>query len=193
MILASRSGSGVHQSELPLGSIMRLMKLLCAAYFFYHLGITLIRCSVILFYYRVMVVGRDSFRHLIWLSLAFNIAWFVSIAGVTTFACRPVAAFWDPRIKNAHCFTFMSVEQTCSFTIILLDLWIAVIPYPKLWRLQMKRLKKSLNAVIFLFGYWSAYLNFSGTKFVLIVLQWHLFHNRSSSRSYATRQQSECR
>lgn len=154
MIIWSRSGLGVHQTEVPLGDTIKGLKLLYAGYVFYNLGITLIRCSVVLFYQRILVTGSTVFQYLIWATLAINVIWFLVIEGLAAFSCNPIAASWDKTIQDAKCLPFLSTELASGITSVLLDFWTLIIPIPRLWRLQMKPVRKILNVGIFFLGYW---------------------------------------
>lgn len=152
-----RSGLGLHQKDVPLGDIIKGLKVLYAGYIFYNVAMTLIRSSVVLFYRRtfVTVAGeRNKFVYFIWFTMALNIVWFLVVESYTAFRCKPIAASWDPTINNAKCLSTLSTQLASGITSILLDLWILLLPMPKILKLHMQLRRKFLSVVIFFLGYW---------------------------------------
>ena len=72
--------------------------------------------------------------------------------------CRPLALGWNINIKNGHC-----GNQTAAYIAVhsintVIDISLAVLPMPVLWRLQMPTRRKVELSVMFSLGTLLVYL-----------------------------------
>lgn len=152
-----KSGFGRHVKEVPLGDIRKGLKLLYASYFVYNLGMTMIRCSAILFYNRVFELHRSQYRYVIWCGLGLNVAWFGAFGSVALVPCTPVHAFWDKPIlapSSYNCSSTLSIQLSSGITSVLMDLFVLLLPIPCLLKLKTSWRNKVRVCFIFFMGYW---------------------------------------
>ena len=126
-----------------------ILKLLLAKELVWNTGITLTRISALLFYKRLF--QRQS-KTLFWLGIAFNVVWFVMLLFLVIFGCSPVPRIWDRAVPGT-CLPELPGQIISSFTSLVLDLYILVVPLPMLWRLQMKTPRKVAVALVLILGY----------------------------------------
>lgn len=115
----------------------------------WNAGITLSRISVLLFYKRIF---QWSIRWLFWLGIVFNIAWFIMLLFFVIFGCSPVQRKWDRSVPGT-CLPELPGQILSSVTSFVLDVYILVLPFVFLSKLQMKTLKKISVGFIMVFGY----------------------------------------
>ncbi|KAL9081867.1 MAG: hypothetical protein Q9159_006943 [Coniocarpon cinnabarinum] len=150
------NGLGHHLFEVPIPDIIKGLKLLWAAEVIYDIGITMLRVSAVLFYGRVFQHDGTLWRYWIWGSVALNIAWLIAFVTVAIVQCLPIHAFWSRLTMlpwTYTCLSTRSVQLSNGITSVVMDLWVLILPLPKLWRLQMPLTKKILIICIFICGY----------------------------------------
>lgn len=151
------AGFGRHITEVPLGDIRKGLKILYASYIVYNLGITMIRFSAILFYNRVFELQRSRYRYVIWCCLGLNGAWIVAFGTLALRPCTPIHSFWDKPIlapTSYTCISTLSIQLSSGITSVLMDLFVLLLPVPRLLKLQTDWLKKVRVGCIFFIGYW---------------------------------------
>ena len=127
------------------------MKILLAIECVYDISITLIRLSVVLFYYRIF--GKDRwFKIALWITSAILIAWFIALTVLAVFQCSPVARQWDYSIPG-HCFSLYGTFVGVTISNVFVDVLLLVLPLPMLWKLQIKLKKKIALIANFMLGY----------------------------------------
>ena len=78
--------------------------------------------------------------------------YYIISTSVTTFACSPREAIWNPLITNARCLdNNTSVLITCLFNIIS-DITILILPARAVWRLRIPTRNKFRILLLFAIG-----------------------------------------
>ena len=151
------AGFGRHVKEVPLGDVRKGLKILYSSYIVYNLGITMIRFSAILFYNRVFELRRSHYRYVIWGSLGINTAWILAFGTVALLPCTPIHAFWDRALlapTSYNCLSTLAIQLSAGITSVLMDLFVLLLPVPRLLKLQTDWRKKARVGFIFFIGYW---------------------------------------
>ena len=143
---------------MPLGDILKSLKILYAGYIVYNLGITMIRFSAILFYNRVFEPRKtERYRYFIWLGLGLNTAWILAFGAVALLPCLPIHAFWDRPLlmpSSYRCSSTLAIQLSAGITSVLMDLLVLLLPVPPLLELHTDWRKKARLVFVFLLGYW---------------------------------------
>lgn len=125
-----------------------------ASEFTYDTSITLIRMSVILFYYRIFGKNRP-FKISLWITAGILVAWWIAIDILAIFQCNPVARQWDHSIPG-HCYSLYGTFLGVTVPNVFIDVLLLVLPLPMLWKLQISLRKKFALIANFMLGYRSA-------------------------------------
>jgi len=116
----------------------------------YLLGLTVIKCSVILQLLRFMVDPKVRKLCLVLLALVCTHGLAVSIASICS--CVPVAYFWDKTIEGGHCMNLMVFWYCNSSFNIITDLVVIAIPISVLRSLQIPKRQKYCLVGVFALG-----------------------------------------
>lgn len=111
------------------------------------------RISVSLLYWRIFSSSK-YIRYAVWVTLALNAAWLITIEPIAIWQCNPPDALWGARKTGYTCLPLLSTQLFSGITSILLDFWLLILPLPVLWKLQIKPLKKTFLILVFILGYW---------------------------------------
>ncbi len=102
----------------------------------------LTKISILFFYLRVF--SSKTFRGLVYLVMALNVAYWVAFLIVTIFQCRPISGAWTRwdgtfrgECNNVNMQGWMSAAAT-----IILDIATLVLPLPMIAKLALSRRKK---------------------------------------------------
>ncbi|KAK5114349.1 hypothetical protein LTR62_002601 [Meristemomyces frigidus] len=149
----SRSGVGRHNVCVAPMDMVRQAK-----WEFFHgisvvTGVVLVKISIALFLLRL--APRKSWRTFLWCAIAFLVCFCISCLGTLIFACTPIAASLDPRLRadpSTKCFsssTYGFIGLFNSIINILTDVLFAVLPIPIILKLQINlRAKISLVFIL---------------------------------------------
>lgn len=113
-------------------------------------AITFARLSIILFYQRIF--QGPKFRRVAWMMGIVSVLFGVICALLFAFQCAPIDAFWTsgPNFQQ-YCLNG-SFNVANVMLSILLDVAILAMPWPMIWKLQLK-LKQKLGVLsIFMLG-----------------------------------------
>ena len=124
--------------------------------FFYNIGLTLAKLSVVLFYARCFGSVSWSFRLVLFVTALAVVAWGIIFVFLDIFTCTPVRRAWDISVPG-HCIAFVAGEALGSaISNVAVDVFLLLLPMPMLWPLQMSTTRKVSLAVAFALGYWYA-------------------------------------
>jgi hypothetical protein len=120
---------------------------------FYDVALASVKLAILAFYYRVFVL--PIFRRIVIATAVFVLAWVIGITVALALVCRPIAAYWDDRIKG-KCMNIVTFTYFTNISNLITDIWIFLLPIPVIWRLHLPRNKKL--ALVFIFSIGIAYV-----------------------------------
>lgn len=144
-------GLGLHVNQAS-GNLTQWLLILWIYNLTYNTGLSCVKLSVVLFYFRV-------FQHLriysiaLWFTAFLVVAWFLGTNLSSIFQCSPVQSAWDKNIKG-HCIASGPDFLGTAISNLVVDLVILLIPLPALWRLHVSRTRKLALTGVFICGYW---------------------------------------
>ncbi|KAK6337988.1 hypothetical protein TWF696_001460 [Orbilia brochopaga] len=151
-------GLGVHiwleDPETKLQHSMKLIKIMIAMYILYSFSLTMAKCCVITLYLRIFFAAR-WFRIAVFSILFLVIVIFLLNLFVPMFACQPINAAWDPRVKSApgtKCIPIHSFFYVTGSLNIFTDLLLVALPMPLAWQLGLTMRKRILIVMLFSLG-----------------------------------------
>lgn len=95
-----------------------------------------IKLTFLLFYYRIFKVSK-TMRWLIYGGMAANIIFYVVQLFLSIFHCNPVAKNYMPELPGS-CGAQTPLPYSSGIWGFISDIYIFILPLPRLWRLQMK-------------------------------------------------------
>ena len=128
-----------------------LFKATIAYEILYYICITLIKISILLFYYRLFGVGK-AFKNTVFVALAVVICWCIAIVLGTIFQCTPVEASWIRPYPDGRCINNNSFLLGISISNVIIDCAILVLPAPPIWSLNLSVRRRIALTAIFLIG-----------------------------------------
>ncbi|KAL9613402.1 MAG: hypothetical protein Q9167_002050 [Letrouitia subvulpina] len=140
-------GYGLHRSHLEPLEYQKYMRSLYAFMLLWAVGVTVVKLSILLFYWRVFIV--QEFRR----RIAF-IGAFVLLSGVTlfftlAFQCRPVSYFLGTT-KNGRCIDQIAFYIAGGVVNIIGDALVWSLPIRQIWQLNVSVSQRV--ALVLLFG-----------------------------------------
>jgi hypothetical protein len=147
----TKIGLGKHIFMSSLANIETGLMILYANYFFWNLGVTLTKLSVLCLYARIFKIN-SRFRIALWIVAAFNVAWEVFAIFSAIFQCTPVYKAWRP-LDSGHCINYYAWFIAMAVTSLLLDFVVLVLPMPMVFAMSMTLSRKLFVILIFIFGY----------------------------------------
>ena len=145
-------GGGLHvQEALHYGSPRQWLLIIWIGEIIYTTGLSFVKLSVVLFYFRVF--GKIRFyRYILWVVAMLPIVWGIIINCMTVFVCVPVQSYWEGT-PGRHCLNNATGFLMAAITNILIDIIILLLPLPVLWRLQLSPTRKLAVVGLFVCGY----------------------------------------
>ncbi|KAI1381967.1 hypothetical protein F4677DRAFT_400427 [Hypoxylon crocopeplum] len=154
VIWASRShGLGTDIWAVPFDDITLISKALYAQSVLYTTSCSLVRQSVLLFYYRIF--GRIPLaRRLIQATFVLSVSCCIAFDLVNLFGCTPFEYYWTSwdGQHEGHCINENGNLWTGAFVAIVIDIGILLIPLPFIARLNLPLRKRVLSSFMFAFG-----------------------------------------
>lgn len=147
----SSIGLGRHLVYIQPAHIETGLQILFSNFFFWPIGVTLAKFSVLCLYARIFNIN-NTFRIALWITGAINLAWtiFVIISGI--FQCNPIEKAWKPLLPG-HCIDAYAWYIAIAATSFFVDFIVLILPMPLLFALKLKLQRKILVALLFLLGY----------------------------------------
>jgi len=152
-IIWSDYGLGRHIGTVNPEDQSTGLKLLYVGYFFFNIGLGIIKYSALFFYQRVFRSHDRGFNIAIYTGHALITAWLIFAVPSITFQCTPIHRLWNPTIPG-HCLNTYAWYLASGIFDSLLDMYVLVLPMPKLYKLHIKPSRKWLIAGAFACGYW---------------------------------------
>jgi hypothetical protein len=114
-------------------------------------GTAAAKLSLALFYRRLN--PNKIFQAFVWGTLIVSTAGYIACWFSLLFACKPIAAGWDPLLlPDAVCINIGAIYLSQATVGIVTDVFLIAIPIPTLVKLQMNTRKKLGLALIFCVG-----------------------------------------
>lgn len=131
--------------------VVLLFKTTVAYEILYSICITLIKISILLFYYRLFGV-RKGFKRVIYFALTLVTCWCIATVLLNLLQCIPVKAAWIRPYPNSKCINNNASLLGTAITNVTIDLAILVLPIEPIWRLNLTLRKKLALTAIFCVG-----------------------------------------
>lgn len=145
-------GLGLHvEQALTRGNPHQWLLILWIENLVYNTGLSLVKLSVVLFYFRVFRNVR-LYKYALWAASFLVVGWCIGINFLAMFECIPVQAYWQltPRrcINNNVAFLGATISN------VVVDIVILLLPLPMLWRLHLDTKRRLALSGVFICGYW---------------------------------------
>jgi hypothetical protein len=114
-----------------------LWKLLLAQVLIYSATVTLTKCSIMMFYRRIL-----NIRWSLYVSMSILLGYFVAVIIAMSVACRPLSYFWEQYTNpetEGMCIDVSQFFLVNGIAAVLIDVMVLCVPAPIIWRLQMPR------------------------------------------------------
>ncbi|KAI1326778.1 hypothetical protein F5Y16DRAFT_410719 [Xylariaceae sp. FL0255] len=147
-------GLGRHANALSASQILNNIETIYVVYFIYDTGLWLTKLSALLFLSRVFPFYANStwFNWGLGILYATNAAWLLGIILGTLLMCDPIAKGYNPNIPG-HCNPLGNLWLGSAIPSVVIDLFILLLPLPKVWTLQMNGTRKIGITLAFVLGY----------------------------------------
>ncbi|TGJ88727.1 hypothetical protein E0Z10_g94 [Xylaria hypoxylon] len=117
----------------------------------YSPGITLLKLSILWFYYQLFSVNT-TLRRMIIATAVICVLWLVATTLDIALECMPIRAFWETFISPEYCLENLPVLLGNELSNFFIDVAILCIPARAVWQLQLSPAKKAPIMGIFLLG-----------------------------------------
>ncbi|KAF2184616.1 hypothetical protein K469DRAFT_739271 [Zopfia rhizophila CBS 207.26] len=117
-----------------------------------------IKCSVVLFYHRVLVADKKNYTDwaniLVLSSLALVTVWSLAFGLAWVFVCNPVKGFWSyPYAEDeGPCGDTWLLNRWISISDFVVDVLVILVPVPLVWRLHLPTSRKFAVLIVFFLG-----------------------------------------
>ncbi|KAL9125036.1 MAG: hypothetical protein Q9217_005706 [Psora testacea] len=145
------NGVGRHFETVRKANVDMLFKTTIAYQILYCVCVSLIKISILLFYYRLFGV-RKQFKITVFVVLGLVCAWCIAIVLLDVFQCVPVKAAWIRPYPHSKCIDNNATMLGTAITNVVLDLTILVLPLTPIWNLALTFRQKISLTAIFLLG-----------------------------------------
>lgn len=126
------------------------MKVVLSFQLLYMSSLTLVKCSVLVFYKRIFV--GEGMQKLSTITIIFVILWCIGHSLAMVFICHPTAFWWDMTIPGGYCLDQLPIYVSLIITNIFTDLVIMGLPMVTIWELKMKTTEKLALTAAFALG-----------------------------------------
>ena len=124
---------------------------------FWITAITAVKISILDIYVDIFGTNK-TLRRLCYGAMVFFAFFWLSDMLVVFLICRPLALGWNKLITNGHCGNEVAAYIAVHSINTVMDIFLAVLPMPILWRLQMPTRRKVELSVMFSLGTLLVYL-----------------------------------
>lgn len=139
LLLVVAHGMGRHSSEVSLGSLETVLKLLLAFECMYVTAVAFVKISILAMYLRIFPT-RD-FKIGSYTVGATVIAWWFAIVAVCVFQCDPIYKAWMPW-ADGKCINLKGSFIGNAVPNILTDVVILIMPVKQVWHLHATMAQK---------------------------------------------------
>lgn len=154
VILAVRSGAGIHQWNLQLKNLSIFQYYFHIASIMYGIVISIIKLAILLQYLRIFVPIRNN-SLMFWAShilIWTNLTTYLLCSFLEILACSPMDKAWNILITNGHCINMLAIDIASAAFNSLSDCLILILPHRVIWKLQVSFKRKLGISTIFLTG-----------------------------------------
>jgi hypothetical protein len=139
---------GVHAWEISIEDYGLYSRLILAAPLIYALCTACAKASLCLSYGRLN--PNRFYRITVWVTLFVIVGAYTSIFFSLLFACRPIAASWNPLLQPvAECINRGAIYIATAVIGIITDVLLIALPVPTIWGLQMPMKQKVGLTIMF--------------------------------------------
>ncbi|KAF6804969.1 hypothetical protein CSOJ01_09812 [Colletotrichum sojae] len=112
----------------------------------------LMKASILFMTLRIF--PSDTFRVVLWATLAFNFAFTVACALAFAFQCHPIDLAWTYWLgeRGGRCLDVHALGVVYSAGHVAVDVWMLALPATQVWSLNMKRRRKFAVTLMFSLG-----------------------------------------
>ncbi|ETS76791.1 hypothetical protein PFICI_12178 [Pestalotiopsis fici W106-1] len=143
-IYSVSEGSGMHYWQTDLDKVQLTRQLFYVAKILYVFVQCTGKIAVLLLYQRVFDTGHGAqwLRRAIKVMIVLTFAIEGTYIFIIAFQCLPVAALWDPSIKDFTCLNAGVAFAAGAVLNIASDFVLMILPLPALWKLQTSKRKR---------------------------------------------------
>lgn len=177
-ILQVISISRVGFSQSLIKAHLRAFQIFFINMLLYTVSRGLIRASIIFLYMRILETNSDSrLSRAIVATQVFNILFELAFVLAVVLQCNPVDTFWlqwDGE-HEGYCGNSNAIAWAAAgVAIFFFDAWLFILPFPRIWGLNLHWKKKLMAGVMFAVGLW------------LVRTSWtHIYHASADSATIA--------
>ncbi|RCI16420.1 hypothetical protein L249_1915 [Ophiocordyceps polyrhachis-furcata BCC 54312] len=148
---AIHEGYGRYLPLLPASSLLRISQYQFIIFFLYNAGLFFTKASALAFLRRIFIAQTSPtwFNVCLWIGHGANLAWFIGIIFGTIFICHPINKNWDDSAPG-YCGETSSLFMGSSVPGVIIDLFILVLPLPRLLGLRVNLCRKIGIMVVFI-------------------------------------------
>ncbi|KAK4136034.1 hypothetical protein BT67DRAFT_417944 [Trichocladium antarcticum] len=154
-IKAIELGQGKDIWTVPFDNVTKVVHLFFSEMLLYTITRFFVRMSIILFYLRVFPPRSDNnLGRILQYTMAFNVVYNISFFFAVLFQCQPIPLFWQQweGHDHGHCGNANILAWVAAVTGIVFDIWLLVLPFPQLLRLNLHWKKKVMGGMMFCVG-----------------------------------------
>ncbi|CAI6336798.1 unnamed protein product [Periconia digitata] len=167
LLLGMTDGAiGRHAWEISIDQYTYYSKVILAAPLLYAFGTASAKCSLAMFYRRLN--PNRIFQAFVWFTLFVTFGAYTSIFSSLLFACKPIAASWDPLLlPTAICLNRGGIYIAQAVIGIVTDVMLLVLPIPTVLKLQMPNKQKI--GLVGIFGVGSITIATSVVRLIILL------------------------
>ncbi|KAI1383545.1 uncharacterized protein F4822DRAFT_420937 [Hypoxylon trugodes] len=164
------AGLGRHVTALSPEALLACSKLIVVIYYVYDVALFTSKVSALLFLSRIFpkYTNPTWFNTALYVAHGLNVTWLIAILFATIFQCNPVQKAWnpDPNLPG-KCSSNAVLLTGSALPSVGIDLFILLLPMPKIWRLQMSLARKAGITLVFILGYCAIVVSLGRTITIL--------------------------
>ncbi|KAL4793036.1 hypothetical protein BDV19DRAFT_367248 [Aspergillus venezuelensis] len=147
----THGGVGLHVNEVDREDLIYTMKMIIPMQSLYGVGLSLIKTSLMVLYYRLFGTKR-SIRIAIYITGAVVWAWGFSIVLESFLLCHPVEFNYNPFLPGGKCGNRNAAFVVAGVLNMITDFMVMLLPVPYIWKLQLPLGRKIGLVVTFCLG-----------------------------------------
>ncbi|KAL2810034.1 hypothetical protein BJX63DRAFT_423398 [Aspergillus granulosus] len=132
----THGGVGLHIGEVDPGDLIYTMKMIIVLQSFYGVGLSLVKTSLMVLYYRLFGTKR-SFRIAIFITGAIVWGWGFSIVLESFLLCKPIEFNYNPFLPGGTCGNRNAAFVVAGVLNMVTDFMVMSLPVPYIWKLQL--------------------------------------------------------
>ena len=115
----------------------------------YNFALASIKLSILALYYRIFIY--ETFQKIVVAVATFVVLWLITIEIPVFLICRPLQAFWNPRLSG-NCLDATAMIYYITTSNLVTDLVLFILPVPVIIRLHTPMRKKVALCIVFSIG-----------------------------------------